>query len=287
MKIRKKAINLKNSATGVWESVPALQGEKGEKGDKGADGLTTSVKVNDTTYTHSNGLITLPNYPTHTAFGTCDTEAAVAEKVIVVDDPNWKLEVGNLITVRFSVSNTASDVTLNVNNTGAYGIRASNNSPYTGSSTTYTGYTNRGITYIFDGSYWQWISSGVYPSSATNVSLGQGYATCSTEASTKAKTASLSSYTLSSGGIVAVRFTYDVPAGATLNINSKGAKAIYYKNAAITDGVIKAGDTATFIYSTYYRLISIDRDYSSEINSLRNEITGEINEIADLLGGDA
>ena len=65
---------------------------------------------------------------------------------------------------------------------------------------------------------------------------------------------------MTAGGIVAVRFSYDVPAGATLNINSKGAKAIYYRNAAITDGVIKAGDTATFIYSTYYRLISIDRD---------------------------
>ena len=47
-----------------------LQGEKGEKGDKGADGLTTSIKVNGTTYTHSNGLITLPNYPSLTGYAT-------------------------------------------------------------------------------------------------------------------------------------------------------------------------------------------------------------------------
>ena len=40
------------------------QGLKGEKGEKGSDGLTTAVKVNGQTYTHSNGLITLPNYPT-------------------------------------------------------------------------------------------------------------------------------------------------------------------------------------------------------------------------------
>ena len=39
-------------------------GAQGPKGEKGADGLTTKVKVNDQTYTHSNGLITLPNYPT-------------------------------------------------------------------------------------------------------------------------------------------------------------------------------------------------------------------------------
>jgi hypothetical protein len=43
-----------------------------------------------------------------------------------------------------------------------------------------------------------------------------------------------------------------------LNINSKGAKAIYNQGAAIAAGVIKAGDTATFIYSTYYHLIAVD-----------------------------
>lgn len=50
-----------------------LQGPKGDKGDKGdpgeqgpagQDGLTTAISVNGTTYTHSNGTITLPNYPT-------------------------------------------------------------------------------------------------------------------------------------------------------------------------------------------------------------------------------
>ena len=41
-----------------------IQGEQGSQGPKGNDGLTTKVKVNGTTYTQSNGLITLPNYPT-------------------------------------------------------------------------------------------------------------------------------------------------------------------------------------------------------------------------------
>ena len=261
MEIKKRTINIKNPTTGEWEQIPALQGEKGDtgsqgpkgdKGDKGDAGATGPQGPKGDTGDNKVG------------YGNCSTEADVAEKIVTVDDPNWKLEVGSLIMVRFSVANSAGNVTLNVNNTGAYGIRTTGDSAYTGTSTTYTGAVNRGLTYIFDGSHWQWISSGAYPSSTTNVSLGQGYATCSTAASTKAKTASLSSYTLSTGGIVAVRFSYDVPAGATLNINSKGAKAIYHKNAAITDGVIKAGDTATFIYSTYYRLISIDRDYATK-----------------------
>ena len=94
----------------------------------------------------------------------------------------------------------------------------------------------------------------------TNASLGQGYGTCSTAESTAAKAVTLSSYSLTTGGIVAVKFTYDVPANATLNINSKGAKAIYYRGAAITAGVIEAGDIATFIYNgSQYHLLAVDR----------------------------
>ena len=40
-----------------------IQGLQGLQGVKGTDGLTTQIKVNGTTYTQSNGLITLPNYP--------------------------------------------------------------------------------------------------------------------------------------------------------------------------------------------------------------------------------
>ena len=43
-----------------------LKGDKGDKGDTGAngqDGLTTQVRVNGTTYTQVDGVITLPDYP--------------------------------------------------------------------------------------------------------------------------------------------------------------------------------------------------------------------------------
>lgn len=94
----------------------------------------------------------------------------------------------------------------------------------------------------------------------TPQSLGIGYGTCSTGASTAAKTVSLTDYNLVTNGIVSVKFTNAVPASATLNVNSKGAKAIYYKGAAITAGVITAGAIATFIFDgTYYHLIAIDK----------------------------
>lgn len=99
-----------------------------------------------------------------------------------------------------------------------------------------------------------------FNSTYSPVSLGIGYATCATAESTVAKTATLSSYQLTTNGIVSVKFTNAVPANSTLNINSKGAKSIFYRGAAITDGIIKAGDIATFIYSTNYILLAIDRN---------------------------
>lgn len=96
------------------------------------------------------------------------------------------------------------------------------------------------------------------------MSLGGGYGTCATEAATVAKVATLSSYALTVGGHVSIKFTYAVPASATLNINSKGAKPIFYRGAAITANVIAAGDTATFVYDgTNYNFVAKDRDANS------------------------
>lgn len=41
------------------------KGDKGEQGLKGADGLTTSIEVNGQVYTHVEGKITLPKYPSN------------------------------------------------------------------------------------------------------------------------------------------------------------------------------------------------------------------------------
>lgn len=100
--------------------------------------------------------------------------------------------------------------------------------------------------------------------------LGFGYATCSTAAATTAKVATLTDYVLVKNGYVSVKFTNSVPASATLNVNSKGAKAIYYHGAAITAGVIGAGDMATFVYDgTNYNLVGVD-NVSSQIQTLTN-----------------
>ena len=101
--------------------------------------------------------------------------------------------------------------------------------------------------------------------------LGMGFTTCSTEQATAAKTATLTGYTIADGGIVSVKFSNAVDAGATLNINSQGAKPIYYKGAAITNSIINAGAIATFVYNNnQYQLINLDTDVEQVQNNKNN-----------------
>lgn len=113
----------------------------------------------------------------------------------------------------------------------------------------------------------------------TNADLGQGYGTCSTAATTTAKAVTLSNYLLTTGGIITVKFTYYVPASATLNVNSKGAKSIYYKGSEITENIIRAGDTVTFLYDgSYYHVLCIDRTIESAITdfAIGNDAQGNL-----------
>ena len=55
-------VNIKGERGATGEQ--GIQGERGATGAKGQDGLTTAISVNGNTYNHSNGTITLPNYPT-------------------------------------------------------------------------------------------------------------------------------------------------------------------------------------------------------------------------------
>jgi hypothetical protein len=201
---------------------------------------------------------------------TCSTAASTAAKVADIDDgSDFELKAGAIAIVKFTKNNSATNCTLNVGDTGAKSIWYGT-SVFTGSTQAVCGTANRSNMYVYDGTYWVWMSYSQYDTDTdttyTPASLGFGYGTCDTAASSTAKVVTLSGYTLKNG-IVSVKFTYAVTAGATLNVNSKGAKAIYYRGSAITAGVINAGDTATFIYNgSYYHLISVDRANKLTIN---------------------
>ena len=78
---------------------------------------------------------------------------------------------------------------------------------------------------------------------------GSGFGTCSTAATTAAKTVSISDFILIKNGIVSVRFTTaNNAADATLNVSGTGAKAIKVNGSNIQPGVIKAQTVVQFQY---------------------------------------
>jgi hypothetical protein len=91
------------------------------------------------------------------------------------------------------------------------------------------------------------------------------YGTCATAAATAAKTVALTGFSLVTGAEITVMFTVtNTAANPTLNVNGTGAKAIYYRNAAITAGYLAANRVYKFVYDgTQWELIgdiNVDTD---------------------------
>ena len=72
---------------------------------------------------------------------------------------------------------------------------------------------------------------------------------CSTAGTTTAKAATCANFSLADGAFVIVKFTNNnTVAKPTLNVNSTGAKPIFYKGAAIAADQIAAGGVYLFRY---------------------------------------
>lgn len=106
--------------------------------------LTTTRKIDGVNF---NGSADITHY------GTCSTAAATAAKTVACT--GFNLVTGAWIAVRFTVTNTAAvaDLTLNVNGTGAKGIKYRNaNLPAVGDLA-----ANRTYLFVYDGTNYQWI----------------------------------------------------------------------------------------------------------------------------------
>ena len=97
------------------------KGERGEKGEqgiqgiqgiKGTDGLTTQIRVNGTTYTQSNGLITLPDYPTLSGSGsglTTTQEQQITTAYNHSQSPHAPSNAEQNVQSNWNETNTSSD----------------------------------------------------------------------------------------------------------------------------------------------------------------------------------
>ena len=153
-------------------------------------------------------------------YGTCSTAAGTAAKT--VSCTGFTLATGARITVKFTVTNTASNPTLNVNSTGAKAIR------YRGSAIT-AGYlaANRVYTFIYDGTYYELVGD-INTDSNITYSAGAGI--------------SLSGTTFSNAG---VRSISTGSSNGTISVNTGGSTA----NVAVK-GLGSAAYTASSAYAT-------------------------------------
>ena len=92
------------------------------------------------------------------------------------------------------------------------------------------------------------------------------YGTCSTAAATAAKVVACTGFALVTGAEITVKFTVTNTASSpTLNVNSTGAKSIYYRGSAISAGYLAANRTYTFRYNgTQYDLVG---DINTDTNT--------------------
>ena len=103
------------------EGPPGPKGEQGEvgpqgpKGDKGADGVTTSIVVNGNTYTHVDGVITLPNYPTSVTGGSNNAID------ILIEDAGNNFVAENVEDALSEVSSQIKDIETRIDNLGGSG----------------------------------------------------------------------------------------------------------------------------------------------------------------------
>lgn len=184
-------------------------------------------------------------------FGTCATTAGTAAKEVPVSDVSWELKVGAIIGIKFTDTNIATDITLNVNNTGAKNIWY-NNAKYTGSDPTVCGTAGRLNYYMYDGTYWCWLNLGTEYDSNTYTS-----AYCNSKPAVVAKTAYCTNYALLAKSYTQITMaTTNTYAGPlTLNINNRGAKPIYINGTASSSSNHTLPAGTYFIYydgTNYY-----------------------------------
>lgn len=244
-------------------------GATGPQGEDGADGFSPTVYVSpitgghEVTITDATGAhsFEVMDSAGGIPYGSVDATSTATAFTATVEGVT-RLANGTTVVLHNGVVTSAKNFTININGLGAKKCY-SNMTNATQETTIFNeAYTLMFIysTALDSGNGGWWVYRGYDANTTyTPVKLGFGYGHCTTAAATAAKAVAISGYTLNTGGIVTVLFDNDVQAGATLNVTSKGAKAIYHKGAAITNGVIKAGDTATFMYSTQYHLVSVDR----------------------------
>ena len=193
-------------------------------------------------------------------YGSCSTAAGTAEKAVTL--AGFTLATGARITVRFTVTNTAANPTLNVNSTGAKPIQYRN-------AAISAGYlaANRVYEFVYDGAAWELVgdintdTNTTYGAATTttaglvkvgtNISVSGGTISVANGSTTRKGVVQLSSATNSTSTTLAatpsaVKAAYDkasaataFPAGTQMLFVQAAAPAGWTKQTTVNDATIR------------------------------------------------
>lgn len=124
-------------------------GSDGEVYDIKDASAVRGIKINGSDVTASDSVVDLTQYGGY--YGVCSTAAATETKE--VSCTGFQLFTGSIITVKFTITNTAAvaNIKLNVNSTGGKNIKYRN----ANLSSAEVIAANRIYHFVYDGTYWQ------------------------------------------------------------------------------------------------------------------------------------
>lgn len=106
---------------------------------------------------------------TNVAYGTCSTAASTTQKdIVITSQGNWSLQIGSIIVVKFTYTNTAQNPVFKVGNAAAKSVWY-NTALISTSNLSYAGYANRPSMYMYDGTQFVWLGWTVDSNSDTKV----------------------------------------------------------------------------------------------------------------------
>lgn len=116
--------------------------------------------------------IELKNSKTNIAYATCTTAASTAAKVATIQNNNsWVLEVGSIIIVLYTNTNTVSNPTLKIGDEAAYPILYNGAAITSSTYRKYGGLAKTPIIYIFDGTGYRFAGYGSDANDNTKISV--------------------------------------------------------------------------------------------------------------------
>lgn len=218
----------------------------------------TNIKTINNESLLGSGNISISGGSQTTWWGTSSTTASTTAKVVTCAD--FSLTTGAIISVHFSTGNTADAPTLNVNSTGAKSIYVGN-SVCNGTTNVLKWSANTVLTFMYDGTYWKYISSVSAGSVAPSRGAGTWYGYSYTSASLDTKISAISNFVLTKGAVVAITFAIGNSSDSlNLNVSDTGSKSVYRGTTAVSgSNPLKwsDGETLTFMYDgTYWNYIS-------------------------------